>query len=70
MTEQVVSRTARDGRAANVEAYEAMKKLAPGWTAELGTRKATSPAHCFVGYGILHKTNFLYRICDIITGTT
>ena len=47
MTEQVCSRTARDGRAANVEAYEAMKKLAPGWTAEPGTRKATSPAHCW-----------------------
>ena len=48
MTEQVCSRTARDGRAANVEAYEAMKKLDLCWTAELGTKKADSPAHCFV----------------------
>ena len=49
MTEQVCSRMARDGRAANVEAYEAMKKLAPGLIAEFGTRKAASPAHC-VGF--------------------
>ena len=51
MTEQVVSRTARDRRAANVEAYEAMKKLAFGLIAELGTRKAASPAHFFVCSG-------------------
>ena len=52
---------ARDGRAANVEAYEAMKKLAPGWTAELGTRKATSPAHCCDVGG-----NIIFSVPDLV----